>query len=170
VLAAALLAGAISACAGGATLDEGVRSDSSAYLQPGDDLFVVQFTDEADLSGVEEIADWDERGQEVVRRLQEKAAASQAEAIAAATEADARFVSLWISNSLVFAGTEALGNELAQLPGVMKVWKEDVPEGIDGEAGDLEARVDKPVANPEDRAVLNCAGDDVAFCGIQGEG
>lgn len=131
VLAAALLAGAISACAGGATLDEGVRSDSSAYLQPGDDLFVVQFTDEADLSGVEEIADWDERGQEVVRRLQEKAAASQAEAIAAATEADARFVSLWISNSLVFAGTEALGNELAQLPGVMKVWKEDVPEGID---------------------------------------
>ncbi|MFZ4509778.1 MAG: hypothetical protein ACOYNJ_02370, partial [Candidatus Nanopelagicales bacterium] len=131
VLAVALLAGAISACAGGATLDEGVRSDSSAYLQPGDDLFVVQFTDEADLSGVEEIADWDERGQEVVRRLQEKAAASQAEAIAAATEADARFVSLWISNSLVFAGTEALGNELAQLPGVMKVWKEDVPEGID---------------------------------------
>jgi hypothetical protein len=88
-----------------------VRSDyESAFLQPGDDLFVVQFTDKADLAGVETIADWDERGSEVVRLLQETAAASQADSIAAAQAAGARYVSLWISNSLVFAGTEDLGN------------------------------------------------------------
>lgn len=122
----------VAACAPSASLDSGVRSDySSAYLQPGDDLFVVQFTDKADLSGIEDIADWDERGAEVVRRLQDTAASSQAESIAAAEEAGARYVSLWISNSLVFAGTESLGEELALLPGVMKVWKEDVPDGLD---------------------------------------
>ena len=114
------------------SIDSGVRSDyESAFLQPGDDLFVVQFTDKADLAGVETIADWDERGSEVVRLLQETAAASQADSIAAAQAAGARYVSLWISNSLVFAGTEDLGDELAQLPGVQKVWKEDVPDGID---------------------------------------
>ncbi len=93
------------------SIDSGVRSDyESAFLQPGDDLFVVQFTDKADLAGVETIADWDERGSEVVRLLQETAAASQADSIAAAQAAGARYVSLWISNSLVFAGTEDLGN------------------------------------------------------------
>lgn len=122
----------LAACASAPSIDSGVRSDyESATLQPGDDLFVVQFTGKADLSGVEDITDWDERGREVVRRLQETATASQAESIAAADAAGARYVSLWISNSLVFAGTESLGEELAQLPGVMKVWKEDVPEGID---------------------------------------
>lgn len=122
---------ALGACGTAPTLDEGVRTDSSATLQPGDDLFLVQFEAEADLTGVDQIADWDQRGVEVVRRLRETADASQADAIAAATAADARFVSLWISNSLVFAGTAALGSELAQLPGVAKVWQEDVPEGID---------------------------------------
>ena len=123
---------ALAACTTGPSIDSGVRSDyESAYLQPGDDLFVVQFTDRADLSGVEDISDWDARGREVVRRLQETASTSQAESVAAAEAAGARYVSLWISNSLVFAGTEALGDELAKLPGVMKVWKEDVPDGLD---------------------------------------
>ena len=136
----------LAACAPSASLDSGVRSDySSAYLQPGDDLFVVQFTDKADLSGIEDIADWDERGAEVVRRLQDTAASSQAESIAAAEEAGARYVSLWISNSLVFAGTESLGEELALLPGVMKVWKEDVPDGLD----DPEA-TSPPFPEPDD--------------------
>lgn len=120
------------ACSGTPTIDDGVRTDySSATLQPGDQLFVVQFTDEADLSGVEDIADWGERGREVVRRLQQTAAESQGAAIAAATAADARFVSLWISNSLVFAGTPELGPDLARLPGVLKVWQEEVPSGLD---------------------------------------
>jgi subtilisin family serine protease len=114
------------------TLDKGVRTDySSATLQPGDELFLVQFSDEADLSGVEQIADWGERGREVVRRLRETAGTSQAAAIDAATRANARFVSLWISNSLVFAGTPELGPELARLPGVAKVWQEEVPAGLD---------------------------------------
>lgn len=122
----------LSACGSSPAIDSGVRSDyASAYLQPGDDLFLVQFADKADLTGVENISDWNARGTEVLRRLQETAEASQATSITAADEAGARYVSLWISNSLVFAGTEALGDELAQLPGVMKVWKEDVPEGID---------------------------------------
>jgi len=129
--AALLCATALAACGTSPTLDDGVRTDSSATLQPGDDLFLVQFDAEADLTGVEDIADWDARGAEVVRRLRETADASQAEAIAAATAANARFVSLWISNSLVFAGTTELGSELARLPGVTKVWQEDVPEGID---------------------------------------
>ena len=130
----ALVASIISGCGGApeASIGSGVRSDyASAYLQPGDDLFVVQYADKADLSGAQAIADWDERGREVVRLLQETASASQAESIAAAEAAQARYVSLWISNSLVFAGTEQLGNELAKLPGVAKVWKEDVPDGID---------------------------------------
>lgn len=122
----------LAACGTPASLDSGVRTDyPSATLQPGDDLFMVQFIDEADLAGVEEIEDWDERGREVVRRLRETADASQAEAIAAAEAADARYASLWISNSLVFAGHPELGQELAQLPGVAKVWQEDVPSGLD---------------------------------------
>ena len=77
---------AVSGCAGdpGASLSSGVRTDSSALLQPGDDLFVVQFTAEADLSGVEQITDWESRGREGMLRLQDTAASSQAEAIAAA--------------------------------------------------------------------------------------
>ena len=124
---------AVAACGQSApVIDSGVRSDySSATLAPGDDLFVVQFDAEADLTGVEDFADWGERGREVVKRLQETANASQADAIAAATAANARFVSLWISNSLVFAGHPELGPELAALPGVTKVWQEDVPTGLD---------------------------------------
>lgn len=131
---------AVSGCAGdpGASLSSGVRTDSSALLQPGDDLFVVQFTAEADLSGVEQITDWESRGREVMLRLQDTAASSQAEAIAAAEAANARFVSLWISNSLVFAGDPELGPELAKLDGVTKVWQEDVPGGLD----------DPPVTSP----------------------
>ncbi len=114
------------------TIDSGVRTDySSATLAPGDDLFVVQFDAEADLTGVQDIKDWDERGREVVRRLQETANASQGPAVAAATEANARFVSLWISNTLVFAGHPELGPELAALPGVTRVWQEEVPTGLD---------------------------------------
>lgn len=133
-IAAALLA---SGCSGtpAATLSSGVRSDySSASLKPGDDIFVVQFDAEADLTGVEAISDWGERGREVMHRLQETAAASQEEAIAAADAAHARYVSLWISNSLVFAGTPELGPELAKLSGVTKVWQEDVPGGLDDPA------------------------------------
>ena len=116
----------------GPVIDSGVRSDyASATLQPGDDLFVVQFDAKADLSGVDTITDWGERGREVVRRLQATATGSQADAIDAATAANARFVSLWISNTLVFAGHPELGPELAALPGVTKVWQEDVPTGID---------------------------------------
>lgn len=138
VVACLLATPAFAGCAGQAALDAGVRSDSSATLQPGDDLFVVQFADEADLSGVETIADWDERGRVVMERLQATAAESQAEAIAAAEAADARYVSLWISNSLVFAGHPELGPELAQMPGVTKVWQEETPSGID----------DPPVTSP----------------------
>jgi subtilisin family serine protease len=127
VCAALLLAGCSAP-----SIDNGVRTDfSSATLKPGDTLFLVQFSDEADLSGVEQIADWDDRGREVVQRLRDTARASQAAAIEAAAAANARFVSLWISNSLVFAGTPELGPELARLPGVAKVWQEEVPAGLD---------------------------------------
>lgn len=122
----------LASCGQTPTIDSGVRTDySSATLQPGDDLFVVQFDAEADLTGVEGIKDWDQRGQEVVTRLRATADASQAEAIAAATAANARFVSLWISNTLVFAGHPELGPDLAALPGVTKVWQEEVPTGLD---------------------------------------
>ena len=118
-LAAGLLVGALAlaACGPSATLDEGVRTDASATLKPGDDLFIVQFEAQADLTGVDGIADWDERGRVVMERLQETAAVSQADAIAAAEAAGARYVSLWISNSLVFAGMPELGPELAALRG-----------------------------------------------------
>jgi subtilisin family serine protease len=131
--AAGLLLGAVAlaACAPSATLDQGVRTDASATLQPGDDLFVVQFDAEADLTGVDQIEDWAERGRVVMERLQQTAADSQAEAIAAAEAAGARYISLWISNSLVFAGMPELGPELAVLPGVTKVWQEETPSGID---------------------------------------
>ena len=131
--AAGLLLGALAlaACAPSATLDQGVRTDASATLQPGDDLFLVQFDAEADLTGVDQIEDWDERGRVVMERLQQTAADSQAEAIAAAEAAGARYISLWISNSLVFAGMPELGPELAVLPGVTKVWQEETPSGID---------------------------------------
>ena len=138
-LAGAALAAVLAACASPISLGPGVRTDySSATLQPGDDLFVVQFDAQADLTGVESLEDWGERGREVVRRLKEVAEQSQAEAITAAEAAGARYVSLWISNSLVFAGHAELGPELAKLPGVTKVWQEDVPSGLD----------DPPVTSP----------------------
>ena len=72
-LAAGLLLGALAlaACGPSASLDQGVLTDASATLQPGDDLFLVQFEAEADLTGVDQIEDWDERGRVVMERLQE---------------------------------------------------------------------------------------------------
>lgn len=122
----------LAACSSPVSLGEGVRTDyESAQLKPGDPLFIVQFEAKADLSGLENIRDWDERGRLVVERLKETAATSQAETIAAADAVGARYVSLWISNSIVFAGTPDLGRDVARIPGVAKVWQEEVPTGLD---------------------------------------
>ncbi len=126
-----LLAGCTSAPA---ALQEGVRTDDER-LKAGDTVFLVQFTAETDLAGTDEMVDWNERGREVMRRLQATAESSQAEAKRAADQAGARYVSVWLSNSMVFVGQPELGAELTRLPGVAKVWQELLPTNEQMPAG-----------------------------------
>lgn len=116
----------LGACSADAGLDaEPPQPDRN--LQGGDPLFLVQFGAEADLIEAAAQPDWLARGRAVTARLQQTAARSQAPAQALLDDAGVRYYTLWISNTMAVFGDAALGSTLAELPGVQRVWQEEVP-------------------------------------------
>jgi subtilisin family serine protease len=87
--------------------------------------FVVEFDARADLSDAYAVADHAARGQLVMERLEATAAASQAAVLRLikATRG-ASGEGFWMRNVVVFEGDQALADEIAAMPGVRQVRKE----------------------------------------------
>jgi len=102
--------------------------------------FWVKMVDRADTSAASDIADWNERGQYVVDRLQKTAAASQADTLAELRKAGVDHQSFWISNRiLVRSGDLALATDLAANPKVEQIHETtvvDKPDPYDAKTAD----------------------------------
>ena len=139
-----MLLGLVSACvalvalaaahadAGPAPLD--ARIDPQVYADlaaapDGEATFVLLMADQADLSGAEQIADWNERGRYVYERLRGTAVRSQAPLLVAHQRAAipgriSELQPLWIVNAVVAHGDRRAAEALAHQPGVARVLPE----------------------------------------------
>ena len=132
--AAVLLTGAglvaFMAGCGGSPLTGADARDCETDLTAAEDLHIVEFDAFPDLTAAYGIRDWHERGRWVVGQLRDTAEQSQAEAVQMVEEAGIcihRTTVSWISNSMVFAGSQDLANRVARLPRVKAVLSEDAP-------------------------------------------
>lgn len=98
--------------------------------------FIIQFSENTDLTGAYTISDPLERTKFVVDRLRNTAELSQAEALEMVRDGGYQFESLWISNDLWVHTTRSEIDRLARLPGVSRVLveSETSDEGMVGEA------------------------------------
>jgi subtilisin family serine protease len=130
--AAAILAVVTAASLSGCGEENPISTDAAqsgqGRLTPKDSLYVAEFEAFPNLSRAGRIRDWDERGRWVVARLKATAKRSQAEAIKLASDAGAVVRPQWISNVVILAGEDELGEQIGALPGVRRVWKEPFPD------------------------------------------
>lgn len=161
LVAAALLFG----CGSDDPIPEKVADTGRGFLVSGKDrLFIAEFSEFPDLTPAQRIRDWDARGSWVVRELRKTARSSQARAVSVARRAGAVYRSEWIANVLVFAGEKALGPQVAELPGVERVWEEPFPDfSISGLIGTA-----RPAGIPS--AVSRTGAPEAWRSGITGEG
>ena len=100
----------------------------------------VHFTDRPDLGSLQQISDWDARGQAVYGALAETADGSQAQLRADLDAAGLSYTSYLITNAvLVHAGDEASVHRAAALPGVDGIYPTRDYEPPDHRPGELTA-------------------------------
>ena len=96
---------------------------ASSTTGPDEQLTIVAvFKGTADLSGVERLP-WDERGREVVRRLQDTTARAQRKALRLAERNAIAVHSWWIANAAVVTGSRRLADAIAGLSEVDHVYE-----------------------------------------------
>jgi len=108
-----------------AGIDPQVYADLAA-APDGQATFIVLMDEQADLSGAEQIADWNARGRYVYERLRRTALRSQAPLLVANRAAAipgqiSEVQPLWIVNAVVAHGDRRAAEALAQQPGVARV-------------------------------------------------
>lgn len=130
-LAGMLVAVGAAAALGGCGEKNPISTDAArsgqGRLTGADSLYVAEFSGFPDLSGARKIRDWKARGRWVVARLRKTSRESQKEAIELGRKAGAVVRPQWISNVLILAGEDKLGEQIGALPGVRRVWKEPFP-------------------------------------------
>ena len=150
--------------AGGPAVDSDV---ASAVAGGGSTDFWVLFEDEADLSGADEISDWDKRGQYVYDRLTATADASQADLRKQLDAGGYEHRAFWISNRVLVRDGDAEALEISESdPGVGAIEAEEVYSIPEPSKGEREAGV-----NAVEWGIANINADDVwATHGVRGEG
>ena len=140
---------------------------SNEIAADGESDFWVLFGDRADLSGADEIADWDDRGQYVYDRLTATAKKSQAELLAELRSSGVKHQSFWISNQVLVRGGDQATLDLARSePGVRKIRATrtyEIPKPTKAS--------DRAEVNAVEWGIANINADDVwSTYGVRGEG
>ena len=133
----------------------------------GESDFWVLFGDRADLSGADEIADWDDRGQYVYDRLTATAKKSQADLLDELRSSGVKHQSFWISNQVLVRGGDQATLDLARSePGVRKIRAPrtyEIPKPTKAS--------DRAEVNAVEWGIANINADDVwSTHGVRGEG
>ena len=140
---------------------------SDAIAADGESDFWVLFSDRADLSGADEIGDWEDRGQYVYDRLTATAKKSQADFLAELRSSGVDHQSFWISNQVLVRGGDQATLDLARSePGVRKIRATrtyEIPEPTKAS--------DRAQVNAVEWGIANINADDVwSTHGVRGEG
>ena len=140
---------------------------ADAIAADGESDFWVMFGDRADLSGADEIGDWEDRGQYVYDRLTATAKKSQADLLAELRSSRVDHQSFWISNQVLVRGGDQATLDLARSdPEVRKIRATrtyELPEPIKGS--------DRAHVDAVEWGIANINADDVwSTFGVRGEG